>query len=92
MSKLTETMAIRLTLDEVQVIEAISVDLNIKKSQALRKVIKAGLSQRSEINQKMIIEMLMILRSFVKTDEKYQEILATMDKFKELQGIGVDNG
>lgn len=85
MSKLTETIAIRLTLDEVRAIENISKDRNVKKSETLRQIIKTGLKQ-DDLNQKLLVESLMILRSSI-DEQKYKNILVTMDEFKKLHGL-----
>lgn len=82
-----ETISIRLPSKDMVAIEDIAKQQGIPKSQAFRQVVQRGLSSNATLNQKMLIEILMIVRSSIKSDAQYEKILKTIDEFKTIQGL-----
>lgn len=82
----TERLTIRLSLSEMQAIKKMATGLGISTSQLVRTLIKKSMNAESNLEMKLIIEILMILRH--KTEDKeISEILLAVDQFKEIKGI-----
>ncbi|MBW5291200.1 MAG: hypothetical protein Rsou_0351 [Candidatus Ruthia sp. Asou_11_S2] len=79
-------MTIRLTFSEMEEINLIAQESNSSKAQIVRSMIKKQLEPQKNLNQKILIEILMILRSDLQED-KHVKILKVVDEFKEQQGI-----
>lgn len=88
MSDAMQSLTIRIPLYQISKVESIAKQQAIPKSQAFRQVIQRGLSANTELNQKILIEMLMILRSTIVDDTQYEKILQTIDEFKTVQELG----
>jgi len=87
MLDLTERLTMRLTFDELNQIKAFATENSISTSGAVRQLINESLSNdQKQLNQKMLVEILMILRH--KIDEaELSPILALVEEFKLQQGI-----
>ena len=87
----TENITVRLTREQALGIEEIAKNKNITKTSALRDLITSGLNNHTNhtnLNQKMLVEILMILRESIKEDKAiYTDILNARDDFKKLHGI-----
>ena len=87
----TENITVRLTREQALGIEEIAKNKNITKTSVLRDLIISGLdnhTNHANLNQKMLVEILMILRESIKEDKAiYTDILNARDDFKKLHGI-----
>lgn len=84
------TIRVDLELDKLVLDYAIKTDIGADNlSDAYRKIINIGLKATSRnIEKNILIEILMILRSTIKSDEQYEKILQTIDEFKTVQELG----
>ncbi len=79
-----ESITIRIPLYQVRQVEKIANSSNgqLKKSDAWRAVITNGLEKRNNKQQRILVEILMILRNSIGADTKqYSEILKAVDVF-----------
>ncbi len=84
----TEKHTVRLTREQALGIEEIAKNKNTTKTSVLRDLITSGLDNHTNLNQKMLVEILMILRESIKEDKAiYTDILNARDDFKKLHGI-----
>ncbi len=87
----TESIVIRLTREQALAVEEIAKNKNTTKTSVLRDLIISGLdnhTNHANLNQKMLVEILMILRESIKEDKAiYTDILNARDDFKKLHGI-----
>ena len=88
MSNTSEILSIRLPLSSIRSIEQYAKDNGMPKSKAAAELINFALKSQEDINQKILIELLIILRSTIKNDKDYQQILLNIDEFKQAQGLG----
>lgn len=85
-----EIITIRVPLHQIRKVEQIANSSNgrLQKSDVWREIITSGLEKTASKQQKILIEILMILRSTIKDDEQYGQILQTIDEFKTVQELG----
>ncbi|CAC9530195.1 hypothetical protein [uncultured Gammaproteobacteria bacterium] len=84
----TEKHTVRLTRQQGLAVEIIAKNQNTTKTSVLRDLITSGLDNHANLNQKMLVEILMILRESIKEDKAiYTDILNARDDFKKLHGI-----
>lgn len=79
-----EIITIRIPLYQIRQVEKIanSSSGQLKKSDAWRAVITSGLEKRNNKQQRILVEILMILRNSIGADTKqYSEILKAVDIF-----------
>ena len=86
MNTSTERITIRLAFSEMEKINLIAQESNSSKAQIVRSMIKNQLEPQNNLNQKILIEILMILRSDLQED-KHAKILKVVDEFKQQQSI-----
>ncbi len=83
MDSLTEKITLRLTLSEFNAISASAKKNCLSKSAMIRQIVKKDqLLGNDKKNQKMLVEILMILRSNL-SDDEHNGILTEVDIFNE---------
>lgn len=87
MSNPSEILTIRLPLSSIRSVEQYAKDNGMPKSKAAAELINLALKSQEDISQKILIELLMIMRSTIKNEKAYQQILLNIDEFKQAQGL-----
>ncbi|AYQ57056.1 ribbon-helix-helix protein, CopG family [Bathymodiolus thermophilus thioautotrophic gill symbiont] len=86
MNKSTERLTIRLPFSEMQAIKQMAKESDQSVAEIVRSMINDKLNYDKNLNQKMLVEILMILRSQIKSED-LNRVLQMVDAFKKQQGI-----